>query len=97
MSLSHEIEFGQRRESAWHWGLTMSSNEQTAGAWLETAKPARYMPHDERNAIELEKVFSADSNRFAGELSPPLDRLECDSPTLPVPGDMPGFSSEAFP
>jgi hypothetical protein len=44
-------------------------NESQDVCWLDTAKPARYTEHDERNNVELERALIADRYRFAA--SPP--------------------------
>jgi hypothetical protein len=38
-------------------------------------------------------LLAREKNNFAGEMSPPLDRLECNSPTQPAPAQA-GFFPE---
>jgi hypothetical protein len=46
-----------------------TSSDDAQVCWLDTAKPARYTEHDERNNVELERALIADRYRFAA--SPP--------------------------
>jgi hypothetical protein len=73
----------------------VSMNESQEVCWLDTAKPARYTEHDERNRMELEKAAIAARNRFAGP--PPVAASDETSPAaLPARGDEPRFSSKAL-